>query len=307
MSRAEPLVSICIPTYNYRRYLSDALDSALAQTFADIEIVVVDNCSDDGTPELVSEYCRRDGRVVFHRNAGNIGMTGNFNRAMDLARGKYIKFLCADDVLAVDCVDHMVAAMETDTEIALAASRRFLFGPGDPPAQSSGASQGGYVKVPGIKAIRDCYFKGNFIGEPTAVMFRKCDAALGFDDAYHQALDVDLWFRLLEHGSLAYFNQPLCGVRQHESMGTTGNLRGGRITADKVRLYERYAGKPYLQGSFLGKFVWDARMASTLAKQAVAGAASETEAALNATYHPFLAEFVLMPIASVLTKMRYGG
>jgi len=231
-------------------------------------------------------------------------MTGNFNRAMELARGKYIKYLCADDVLAADCVGSMVAAMEADPQIVLAAGRRFLFGPGDPPSSASGTGEASYAKVAGIKAIQDCYFRGNYIGEPTAVMFRKRDVTLGFDSAYHQALDMDLWFRLLEHGKLAYFDRALCGVRQHESTGTAGNLRSGRIAADKVLLYQRYAHKPYLQGHFLGKFVWDARMASSLAKQAAAGAVSETEAALNATYHPLLAEFVLMPLAGALTKLR---
>ena len=91
-----PLVSICIPSYNYARYLPECLNSAIAQTYPNFEVVVVDNCSDDGTPELVAEYCRRYNRIVFHRNSENIGMTANFNRAMELARGKYIKFLCAD-------------------------------------------------------------------------------------------------------------------------------------------------------------------------------------------------------------------
>lgn len=306
MAETIPAVSVCIPTYNYRRYLSAALDSAVAQTFTDIEIVVVDNCSDDGTPELVADYRRRDSRIVFHRNDANIGMTRNFNRAMALARGKYVKYLCADDVLTVGCVGNMVAAMEADPEVVLAASRRFLFGPGDPPARSGGAGKAAYAKVAGTEAIRDCFFKGNYIGEPTAVMFRKRDVVTGFDDNYYQALDVDMWFRLLEQGALAYFNEPLCGVRQHESMGTAGNLRSGRITSDKVRLYQRYAAKPYLRGHPLGKLVWDARMASSLAKQAAAGAASETEAALNATYHPYLAEFLLMPLARILTKLRNG-
>ena len=119
MSKADPLVSICIPTYNYRHYLSDALDSALAQEFADIEIVVVDNCSDDGTPDLVEAYCRRDSRVIFHRNSRNLGMTANFNRSMALARGKYVKFLCADDILATDCVGKMVAVLEADPDVRL--------------------------------------------------------------------------------------------------------------------------------------------------------------------------------------------
>ena len=88
MATTSPMVSICIPTYNYRHYLPDALDSARAQEFTDIEIVVVDNCSDDGTPELVEDYCRRDGRIVFHRNPRNLGMTANFQQVHGAGAGQ---------------------------------------------------------------------------------------------------------------------------------------------------------------------------------------------------------------------------
>ncbi len=304
MSRADPAVSICIPTYNYGRYLSDALDSALAQTFADIEIVVVDNCSDDGTPELVSEYCRRDGRVVFHRNAGNIGMTGNFNRAMELARGKYVKFLCADDVLASGCVERLVEAMEANPGVALAACKREIFRTGRPVFRSNPKGIRARVTA-GTQAIRDCFFVRNYIGEPTAVLFRKSDVVSGFDDRYYQALDVDMWFRLLENGSLAYIDDALCGVREHDSTGTAKNLRAGRITADKVRLFEHYAHKAYLRGTIAEKIRWDARMASSVAKQAAAGAGVEKEAARSAMYFPRFSGSMLISLAAVLVKL--GG
>jgi glycosyltransferase involved in cell wall biosynthesis len=233
-------------------------------------------------------------------------MTGNFNRAMELARGKYVKFLCADDVLMNDCVERMLLSMESDAGIILAASKRFLFGP-DIPVYLDDRGPAGYRKVSGEQVIRDCFFHGNYIGEPTAVMFRKRDVVAGFDDAFYQALDVDMWFRLLERGALAYFSKPLCGIRRHESMGTAGNLRSGRVTDDKVRLYRRYAGKPYLRGQPLGKIFWDARMASSLAKQAAAGAASGSEAAFAATYHPFLTRSLLVPLARILTRLRHDG
>ena len=304
MSRADPSVSICIPTYNYRRYLADALDSALAQTFADIEIVVVDNCSDDGTPELVSEYCRKDDRVVFHRNTENIGMTGNFNRAINLARGKYIKFLCADDVLASECVGRLVGVMEGNPGISLAACKREMFH-ADRPDFRSGIHGNRAKVVAGTQAIRDCFFVRNYIGEPTAVLFRKSDVGSGFDGRYYQALDVDLWFRLLEGGSLAYVGDPLCGVREHYATGTANNLRAGRITADKVRLFEHYAHKPYLRGTVAEKIRWDARMASSMAKQAAAGAEVGMEAVREAMYFPRFSGSMLVPLASVLLKL--GG
>ena len=298
-----PLVSVCIPTYNYRHYLSDALDSALAQDFTDIEIVVVDNCSDDGTPELVEAYRRRDSRIVFHRNARNLGMTANFNRAMELARGKYIKFLCADDMLAKDCVSKMVAVLEAGPDVALVGCRRTVFDRDKHPIGTLGYAKQGFSRS-GQRVIRDCYFKGNLIGEPTAVLFRKADVVAGFDEHYYQALDMEMWFRLLEAGEFVFLADILCGVREHDARGTANNLRAGRITADKVRLFEKYSSRPYLGGTTAERVRWDARMASSVTREVAAGAAQSADTVRQAFYFPRFSISVLTPIASVLTRIR---
>ncbi len=303
MSKADPLVSVCIPTYNYRHYLSDALDSALAQDFADIEIVVVDNCSDDGTPELVEAYSRRDSRVIFHRNSRNLGMTANFNRSMALARGKYVKFLCADDMLTKDCVGKMVAVLEADPDVTLVGCRRSVFDRNKRVIGSLGYANTPFLRS-GHQVIRDCYFKGNLIGEPTAVLFRKADVVAGFDEAYYQALDMELWFRLLENGKFVFLADTLCGVREHDSRGTANNLRAGKITADKVRLFEKYASRPYLGGTTAERIRWDARMASSVTREVAAGAAESPETVKKAFYFPRFSMSVLTPIASVLTRIR---
>ncbi len=303
MSKAKPSASICIPTYNYRHYLSDALDSALDQDFADIEVVVVDNCSDDGTPDLMEEYCRRDSRVVFHRNSRNLGMTANFNRSMELARGEYVKFLCADDILAKDCVSKMVDVLEARPDVTLVGCRRFVFG-----NERRETGTLGYANEPfsrsGQQVIRDCYFKGNLIGEPTAVMFRKSDIVAGFDENYYQALDMEFWFRLLEKGSFVFLAESLCSVREHGSRGTANNLRAGKVTADKMRLFEHYARRPYLHGSMAERVRWDARMASSVTREAAAGGGENAEAVRKAFYFPRFSSSILIPLACVLTKIR---
>src|SRR6266702_3905433 len=224
-----PLVSICIPTYNYRQYLPDALESALEQTARDIEILIVDNCSEDGTTELLEEFARRDGRVVCHRNPKNLGMMANFNRCIALARGKYVKFLCADDVLTADCVERMAAAIEERPDIRLAGCGRHYF--------------------------RD---RG----------------------------------------------KPLCGIREHRSSGTADNLRAGKVTEDKVRLFEEYAHQPYLRGSLIERLRWDGRMASSVAREAAAGSTLIGENVLRAVYHPALFRFATLPLVTAITALR---
>ena len=106
-----PLVSICIPAYNAAPYLGQTIESALAQMFADFELVVVDNASTDETFGIAQDYAGRDRRIRVYRNSENLGSKGNFNRCIDLAEGEWIKFLCADDWLEPACIARMLAAI----------------------------------------------------------------------------------------------------------------------------------------------------------------------------------------------------
>ncbi|HZC29389.1 MAG TPA: glycosyltransferase, partial [Gaiellaceae bacterium] len=88
-----------IPNYNYVKYVATAVDSALAQTYPNVEVVVSDNCSTDGAWELLNERYGAEPRVRLYRNATNIGMARNFDRLMELARGEYVMCLSSDDFL----------------------------------------------------------------------------------------------------------------------------------------------------------------------------------------------------------------
>ncbi len=94
-----PLISVLIPNYNYVKYVATAVDSALAQTYPNIEVVVSDNCSTDGAWELLNERYGADPRVRLHQNETNVGMARNFDRLMELARGTYLMCLSSDDFL----------------------------------------------------------------------------------------------------------------------------------------------------------------------------------------------------------------
>ncbi len=104
-----PTVTICVPAYNAALYLPQALESALAQTFSDFELVLVDNASTDGTFAIAEKYTGWDRRIRLFKNGRNLGSVGNFNRCIDLARGEWIKFLCADDWLEPGCIERFIA------------------------------------------------------------------------------------------------------------------------------------------------------------------------------------------------------
>ena len=92
-----PLVSIGLPVYNGDRYLAEALDSILAQSFADFELIISDNASTDGTQDICETYARRDERIVYSRLPENLGAAPNYNRLVEMARGELFKWAAHDD------------------------------------------------------------------------------------------------------------------------------------------------------------------------------------------------------------------
>lgn len=116
----QPRVSIGMPVYNGEPYLEEALDSILTQTFTDFELVVSDNASTDGTPEIVRDYADRDSRVRYHRSAVNRGASRNYWRALELSRGRYFRWAAADDLSGPESLETCVEVLDRYPEVILA-------------------------------------------------------------------------------------------------------------------------------------------------------------------------------------------
>ena len=108
-----PQVSVCIPAYNYGHYLPEAIESVLAQTFTDWELIICDDQSVDDTENICREYSDKDPRIRYFKNETRLGMFENFNRTIDHAQAPFVKFLCADDWLHPDCLEVCINLAET--------------------------------------------------------------------------------------------------------------------------------------------------------------------------------------------------
>lgn len=117
------MVSVALPVFNGARYLEEALDSLLAQTFEDFELLIADNASTDDTPTIAAEYAARDPRIRYHRNAENIGAARNFNLAFSLTSGRYFKWAAHDDLIHPELLARCVEALERDSGAVLAFPR----------------------------------------------------------------------------------------------------------------------------------------------------------------------------------------
>jgi glycosyltransferase involved in cell wall biosynthesis len=120
-AEARPLVSVGLPVYNGERYVGEAIEAVLSQTFRDFELVISDNASTDRTGEICGHFAGDDPRVRYHRNPENLGAAPNFNRCYALASpSAYFKWMTYDDLITKDFLDRCLEALETDTDVSLA-------------------------------------------------------------------------------------------------------------------------------------------------------------------------------------------
>ncbi len=114
-----PRVSIAICLYNAERFLTQAFDALLAQTYRDFELIVTDNCSTDRTGEICRTYAACDARIRYHRNASNIGAPKNFNLAFSFARGEYFRWSAGNDLCAPELIERCVEVLDKRPEVVL--------------------------------------------------------------------------------------------------------------------------------------------------------------------------------------------
>jgi len=114
-----PPVSIGMPVFNGEKYVVQAIDSILGQSYSDFELIISDNASDDRTPEICQEFARKDSRIRYFRQASNVGAPRNFNFVFREAHGRYFKWAAANDVCDRDLVAVCKKVLDERPEVVL--------------------------------------------------------------------------------------------------------------------------------------------------------------------------------------------
>ncbi len=238
--------TVAIPVYNRKNNILNfkAVDSALRQRTADLEILVVDDCSMDGTWELLQTY--HDPRLRLVRNEQRLGLFGNFSRCLELAQGEYVRLLCSDDCLMPDCLDQEIAMMEKYPQVALLLTRGRR-------VDEKGTLLGwlGDHFQPGIylgqSAIRsalwfEAYYAFNAFTCPSGILLRRTIALqVGkFDTTMCMYGDVDFYLRMLEHGDLFVSTSIGFEMTIHDSQETARLIGHVAIMRELLSLVERY-------------------------------------------------------------------
>ena len=227
-----PLVSIVIPCYNSERYLEESLLSVIAQTYENIEIVVVDDGSTDTTPAIISRHTG-DARVCVVSQS-NKGLAAARNAGLAASKGDYITFLDSDDIYMPSKIERQVAFLAEYPDAGLAYCRSGHFLDADPARVSYAYNKSVGATEPILRRL----MHGNFINVNTAMVKKPVlDAVGGFDPKFRIGEDWDLWIRLAQSGCV-FVEQPemLVATRLRDD-----SLRSDLVLQKKndIRIYEK--------------------------------------------------------------------
>jgi GT2 family glycosyltransferase len=211
MSETQPQVSVIIPTYNCARYLPEAIDSVLAQTYRDFEIIVVDDGSTDDTPDVLARY----GEAILVIRQPNQGRGAARNAGILAARGQYIAFLDADDLWLPEKLEKQVALLRARAGAGWVYSDHALL-------DANGGRGEGFLRLYGIRPAPDggrmlpALLKACVAQTGTVVVRAECFRKVGlFDVSFRRSQDYDMWIRLACHFETACVDEVLALYRQH--------------------------------------------------------------------------------------------
>lgn len=217
MPAQEPLVTINLPSYNHEAFIGACLDSILAQTYRNFQVLVTDDCSTDGTLKIAEAYAKKHpDKIKVHPNSVNQGIAKNFSRGLKMARGTYFINFNSDDIMLPQNLEKLVEAMEAHPEAALCHSNVLYFD------SESGEVVRVRHKTPPLETTFRRFMIGSNVVAPSAMMRRSMTPAK-FPEEPATTCDWPFFAACLKNGTGIYINEPLIKYRAHAG-NTSGTL-----------------------------------------------------------------------------------
>ena len=232
-----PEVSVIIPSYNAARYLADAVDSVLNQSFRDLEVLIIDDGSTDDTESVARRY----GTLVRYIRQENSGVAVARNRGIEATGGRYVAFLDADDTWLPLKLESQLKALVANPGYGACYSAFTVVSSDLAPLYvSRDKRQAG--------TLEDLLLRGNVIGSICTVLCERSlfETAGGFDPSLSQCADWDMWVRLAAITEFLYLDFPLATYRQH---GTNMSRDAALLERDSLRVLEKGFAMPGLADS----------------------------------------------------------
>jgi Glycosyl transferase family 2 len=242
MSSNQPLVSIITPSLNQAAFIGAAIESVLAQDYPQIEYLVVDGGSTDGTLDILRSY----GPRIRWISEPDAGQSDAIDKGVRLTRGQVLAWLNADDVYLPGAVSRAVAAFAEDSDRAL------VYG------GAQDIDMHGHVVGPSRQiepwSMRRLLEYGDFIVQPAAFFLRSAyDTVGGLDRSLHYCMDYDLWIKLGQRYAVQYLDEPLAQTRIYDSTKTSS---GGLRRLIEIEAMVRRYGRTRLPACYYPEIVW---------------------------------------------------
>lgn len=229
----DAIITVLLPVYNGEKYIVESINSILGQSFAQFELLIIDDGSQDKSAEIINSYS--DQRIRFLQNTKNIGLINTLNRGIDSARGKYIARMDADDICHPERLFMQVKVLEEQPEIDLVASIINLI---DAAGQIKGAWRADRECL-NFKELLQCLPFENCIAHPSVMIRADVLKRFRYSLCSKDAEDYELWLRMASVGHKFYkINTPLLFYRiHHQSVSNTSNLRRYCLKDIKAKSY----------------------------------------------------------------------
>jgi hypothetical protein len=236
-----PRVTVLMPTFNRERFVDEAIQSVMAQDFADFELLIVDDGSTDRTPDLIRAWAQRDARIVVITSPANQGIPSALNTGLRHARAPYVARLDSDDIMMPRRLSAQAAVLDREPEVVLVSCAYETM-------DSEGNHLGTWHGDEPHEVVTYLLNFYNIVGGGGQVMFRRSEVLGegGYAVEYPSSEDYDLWERLLRRGRI--LTLPLIGMKQrhHESRSVVqyASVKRANWTAIMSRSLTRYLRRP---------------------------------------------------------------
>lgn len=221
------MLSIILPNYNYERYLKQRIDSILNQTYRDFELMVLDDCSTDGSVELIESYITKDKRIKFYKNGENSGSPFiQWKKGIESSQGEYIWIAEADDFADKNLLERLVAALDGNPDACIAYANSYIANGISNILREWDYSNLKYERkifesdfvMSGIEFIQRFLMHENVIPNASAVVFRRniYERIGGVDLSIKSCSDWLLWLKMLSLSDIVYIAEPLNYFRRHQ-------------------------------------------------------------------------------------------
>lgn len=230
-----PYASVLMSAYNAEEFIAEAIDSILGQSFQDFEFIIVDDCSQDSTRDIISKYSSADNRIRTIYNSSNQGQSISLNKGIEIAKGKYIARMDADDISLSHRLETQVDFMDSNIDIAVSSAWMETIG-----------KEEGHVRKSSVthEEIIAALFTKNCIWHPVAIIRKEIldSLDLRYDPDYVKGQDYKLWIELSRHYKIANIPEVLLKYRIHDKQKTRIDLEFKQERLKKLILNKKKRG-----------------------------------------------------------------